>query len=109
MKHPVGNPDSTYPEVADLCSAYLSLIGELIYLSVTTHPDIVFIVSLLTQQNASPEPWHYTLAKHILHYLVGTIDFRLQYCFQSRDIALHAYTDASWANNTTQCSTSIYV
>ena len=35
-KAPFGDPAASYPEVANLCSSYLKLIGELIYLSVNT-------------------------------------------------------------------------
>ena len=53
-KLPFGNPSASYPEVMNLRTSYLKLIGELIYLSVNTRPNIAYIVNSLTQFNADP-------------------------------------------------------
>ena len=108
-KAPLGDLSVTYPDVPNLRSVYLKLVGELIYLSVNTRPDISDIVNALAQHNANPEACHFMTAKHVLHYLAGTMDLCLCYDHDSDIHRLHAYTDASWANETGHRSVSGYV
>ena len=107
-KIPSGDPSITYPEVANLHPSYLKLIGELIYLSVNTRPDIAYIVNSLAQFNAEPTPRHLAASKCILRYLAGTINLRLQYGVEAENLELHAYADASWANEIGRRSVSGY-
>jgi len=46
--------------------------GKLIYL-IITRPDIVFAVSLVSQQMHAPTVQHLEMVKHILQYLKGSI------------------------------------
>ena len=105
---PFGDPSITYPEVANLRPSYLKLIGELIYLSVNTCPDIAYIVNSLAQFNAEPTPRHLAAGKRVLRYLAGTINLRLQYGVEAENLELHAYADASWANKIGRRSVSGY-
>lgn len=56
---------------------YGELIGSLMYLSVGTRPDISFSVSKLSKYLDNPSNEHWLLAKRILRYLKGTIDYVL--------------------------------
>ena len=58
---------------------YQSLIGALMYLGVTTRPDIMHSVSKLAQRSRDPHVEHMTAAKHILRYLAGNINLKLFY------------------------------
>ncbi|XP_017460774.1 PREDICTED: uncharacterized mitochondrial protein AtMg00810-like, partial [Rhagoletis zephyria] len=58
---------------------YQSLIGALVYLAISTRPDIIHSVSKLAQRNTDPHIEHKTAAKHILRYLKGTAEFKLHY------------------------------
>lgn len=58
---------------------YQELIGELLYLSSRTRPDIAFATSYLSQFNTRPEKHHYLIAKRILRYLSDTIHYKLYY------------------------------
>lgn len=108
-KHLLGPPDAVFPDVPDLRQHYVKLIGELIYLSINTRPDISYVVNMLAQYNANPEPRHFAAAKRVLRYLSGTIDLKLHYGGDRANDALHAYADASWANGTGRRSISGYV
>jgi hypothetical protein len=107
-KTPLGDPMAQYPNIPDLRSAYLKIVGELIYLSINTHPNISYIVNALAQHNSKPEPHHFATAKCILYYLAGTIELRLLYEYDGTNSGLHAYADASWANETGCHSVSGY-
>src|ERR1700678_270640 len=67
-------PPKSLPSVsdADLLPQYQHLIGCLLYLAVTTRPDISYYAMWLGQYNANPTRSHFLLAKHILCYLSGT-------------------------------------
>ena len=97
-KLPFGDPSASYPEVTNLCSSYLKLIGELIYLSVNTHPNIAYIVNSLAQFNANPSPCHFAAGKWVLWYLAGMLNHWLHYGAHMEIPELHAYADVSWAN-----------
>ena len=107
-KASLSDPSILYPDVANLQSAYLKLVGELIYLSVNTRPDISYIINTLAQHNANPEPCHFVTAKCVLHYLARTMNLHLCYEHDGNASKLHAYADASWASETRRRSVSGY-
>ena len=55
------------------------IIGELLYLSLCTRPDVAHAVQHLSQFISRPTPCLYTAAKHILHYLASTMNHQLHY------------------------------
>ncbi|UYV78459.1 hypothetical protein LAZ67_16001473 [Cordylochernes scorpioides] len=58
---------------------YQSLIGSLIYLSVSTRPDIAYAVSALGQFSNDPRRQHWNAAKRVLRYLKGTLCLKITY------------------------------
>lgn len=103
-----GPSNTVHPEISDLCSAYLKIVGELIYLAVNTCPDISYIINALAQHNATPELHHFVAVKHVLHYLVDTLDLWLHYQSDLDDSCLFAYANASWENESGCWSVSGY-
>ena len=107
--HPVVLPvDPTYtflsndvaaklPDIPDLPSLYPKLIGELLYLSICTHPDITHAVQHFSQYLARLTPCLFAAAKRILHYLTGTVNYHLHYRDATRTSELHGFSDADWA------------
>ena len=57
---------------------YKQIIGSLMYLK-NTRPDICFAVNTLSQYLVQPRRVHLVIAKHVMRYLKGTIDFGLYY------------------------------
>ncbi|XP_058004059.1 retrovirus-related Pol polyprotein from transposon TNT 1-94 [Hevea brasiliensis] len=57
---------------------YRSMIGSLLYLSIT-RPDIMFATSILSRFMNSPSEIHLVAAKRVLRYIRGTIDYGLFY------------------------------
>lgn len=51
---------------------YLSVVGELMFLTNCIKFDIVFVVDLLDQHNATPTKHYWTMVKHNLIYMNGT-------------------------------------
>lgn len=95
---PFGRPTDVFPHVPDLPTEYCKLIGELLYLAMYTCPDIALSVMRLSQYNTSPEPKHYAAAKHVLHYLCGTITMHAHYGGAGINPALHGFSDSDWAS-----------
>ncbi|XP_027934022.1 uncharacterized protein LOC114189605 [Vigna unguiculata] len=78
-------------------SRYKSLIGSLLYLTIT-RPDIMYATSLLSTFMQKPSQIHYGVGKRILRYLQGTKEFGIWYktITNSRIIG---YTDSDWAGS----------
>ena len=85
------------PDIPDLLSLYPKLIGELLYLSVCTRPDIAHAVQRLSQHLSRPTPRLFAAAKRVLCYLAGTVNYRLHYGGAARTGDLHGFSDADWA------------
>ena len=52
-----------------------ALVGGLIFVAISTRPDICFAVSLLTQAFSAPTDLHVDTAMHCLAYLYGTSSY----------------------------------
>ena len=72
---------------------YRQMIGSLMYLT-NTRPHICFAVNTLSQYLIDLRHVHLTIAKHILRYLKGTIDYELKYK-NDRRINLEGYVDSN--------------
>ena len=58
---------------------YQSAVGKLLYLSTRTRPDIAFAVSMVAQYTSKPTVEHWKAVKHILRYLVGTVNLGIMF------------------------------
>jgi hypothetical protein len=58
---------------------YAQVIGALLYLAISTRPDIAYAVGVLARFNSNPGLEHWAAVKHLLAYLKGTLDFKLTY------------------------------
>jgi len=83
-----GNPGNL-PDVP-----YQQLLGSLMYIAVSTRPDICYSVGKLCQFNNSFTADHFEQAKRILRYLKGTADQCL--LFSSRGDDMFGLVDADW-------------
>lgn len=88
---------------------YQSAIGSLMYLSVSTRPDISFAVSSLARFSSNPTKEHWTALKRLLRYLKGTTMFGILYTKGGASECI-GFSDADWAGDTNdRKSTSGYV
>jgi hypothetical protein len=76
---------------------YRTVVGSLQYLSLT-HPDVSFAVNRMSQFMHAPTDEHWQIVKRILRYLCGTINNGLL-LHRNSLISLHAFSDADWAGN----------
>ena len=75
---------------------YRELVGGLMYLAVSTRPDIANTVSKLSQFLTCYDNTHWTAAKRVLRYLKKTINFGL--IFRHTNDSLFGFTDSDWGN-----------
>ena len=88
---------------------YQSAIGSLMYLAVSTRPDIAFAVNNLARFNSKPQKEHWIALKRILRYLKGTINIGILYKQDGSDKCV-GYSDADWAGDPSdRKSTSGYI
>jgi len=80
---------------------YQALIGCLMWIALSTRPDISFAVSALSRFNGSPTEMHFKVAKRVLRYLSATRDLVLLLVPSKNGDApqLDFSSDADWAGN----------
>ncbi|KAF8061284.1 Retrovirus-related Pol polyprotein from transposon TNT 1-94 [Scenedesmus sp. PABB004] len=89
---------------------YTSLVGALLYLSITVRPDIAFAVSALTRFMSCPTTVHWGVAKGVLRYLAGTTDIGIIYGGIKGSLDLNGMCDSDYAADLdTRRSTTGYV
>jgi hypothetical protein len=77
-----------------LRSNFQTVIGSLLYLIISTWPDIAFAVTALSRHSANPSQDHLNKALYICHYLVGTKDYSLKYDGQMQGNGIIACTNS---------------
>ena len=102
-------PQNSLPDLsdADLVPRYQRLVGCLLYLAISTRPDISYYAMWLGQFNANPTRAHFLAAKHVLRYLADTKLLALCLGFSSTRVpsSLSGYmqnvgcSDADWASD----------
>lgn len=79
-------------------TAYRSLIGALLYLSINARPDISVSVGLLGRKAAQPNQSDWSAAKRIVQYLNATKAHKLTFG-RGKDWKLIGFSDSDWAGD----------
>lgn len=77
---------------------YRELVGCLMYLANASRPDIAFAANVLSRFNQNPKEIHWKMAKRVLRYLKGTVDYGINYVSEKNSIV--AYSDSDWGGDT---------
>ena len=76
---------------------YRAAVGSLMFLSITTRPDIAFAVNQAARFVNAPTMAHWRAVKRILMYVIGTKHLGLVYQGgKQRTIKLTAFSDSDW-------------
>lgn len=78
---------------------YRQLIGSLLYLTMTSRPDISYAVSLLSRYLDKPNENLWKAGKRIIRYLKGTKEKGLLFRRSDEEEVLWGYSDADWAGD----------
>jgi len=103
-------PPNSLPEISDddVKIHYQLLVGSLLYLALCTCPDIAYAMMALEQYNANSTHAHLLTTKGVLCYLLGTIDYGLEYNFTQTPVGPPAsvivssncaFMDANWVSD----------
>lgn len=88
-------------------------IGSLIWLVVSTRPDIAWVTAKLARFARNPSKAHFTALQRVFRYLAGTIDLSIVYTGSgsTEDASLRDYCDSDWAgpHSDKKLSTSGYL
>ncbi|KAK2979414.1 hypothetical protein RJ640_029963 [Escallonia rubra] len=76
---------------------FRQLVGSLIYLTIT-RPDIAYSVGVVSQFMDKPQIPHLNVAKKILRYVEGTLEYGLRYK-KSDSFLLSGFIDTDWAGD----------
>lgn len=76
-------------------SLYRSLVGSLLYLTIT-RPDIMYATSMSSRFMHNASQTHLGVAKRVLRYLQGTLDFGILY-EKNVNAKLLGFCDSDWA------------
>ncbi|XP_076028444.1 uncharacterized protein LOC143017539 [Oratosquilla oratoria] len=63
-----------------------------------TRPDLCFVVTKLSQYMSKPTVNHLGLAKHVLRYVKGTLDYGLKFGKSEAGLKLTGYCDSDWGS-----------
>jgi hypothetical protein len=90
-------------------TSYRALVGALLYIMGLTSPDIAFAVIAFSRCCQNPGPTHWKASKHILAYLLGTINYGLCCSDSDSSNVLRGFTDSDFAGcpNTRHSTTSV--
>ncbi|CAA0842075.1 cysteine-rich RLK (RECEPTOR-like protein kinase) 8 [Striga hermonthica] len=89
---------------------YSNAIGSVMYLMVSTRPDIAYAVSCLSRYMSNPGMPHWEALKWLLRYLNGSMHVGLKFSKCSEGVKLVGYVDWNYANGRdNRKSTTSYV
>ncbi|KAG5718457.1 hypothetical protein E4T56_gene8763 [Termitomyces sp. T112] len=78
---------------------YIQATGALLYLAMCMCPNIVHAVSVLCCFNACLGPKHWRSVKHLMYYVHGTLNYKIEYLAGSTSLPFVAYADADHGSN----------
>lgn len=89
---------------------YRELVGSLMFVALTTRPDIMFAVNFLSRFQTNYNRNHWNQLKQIIRYLKGTKDLGILYSKNCSNAELIGFSDSDHANDPeTARSTTGYV
>ncbi|KAL0322888.1 UNVERIFIED_CONTAM: Retrovirus-related Pol polyprotein from transposon TNT 1-94 [Sesamum angustifolium] len=89
---------------------YSNAIGSVMYLMVSTRPDIAYAVSCLSRFMSNPGTIHWEALKWLFRYLNGSNNSGIKFSKCSEGIKLIGYVDSNYANDRdSRRSTTSYV
>ncbi|CAI7899423.1 unnamed protein product [Closterium sp. NIES-54] len=84
----------------ELVQLYQSIVGSLMYASMTIQPQIAYVVSQLSKVVSCPKAFHLQAAKRVLRYLKGCVKSSIFYPAHSKPhVELVGFSDADYAGD----------
>jgi len=77
---------------------YREVVGSMMYLQISTRPDLAYAVSYLSRFLNNYDSMHIAAANQLLRYLKGTQTLGITFS-RSQSINLYGYSDSDWASD----------
>lgn len=81
-----GGSDDEFP--------YANAVGSIMYVMISTRPDLVFGVGLVSRFMSNPSREHWKAVQWVLRYLVGTQDVGLVFKKSTEKFSVKGYSDS---------------
>ncbi|KAK4404586.1 Retrovirus-related Pol polyprotein from transposon TNT 1-94 [Sesamum angolense] len=78
---------------------YSNAIGSIMYLMVSTRPDIAYAVSCLSRFMSNPGTSHWEALKWLFRYLNGSNNYGIKFSKCSEGVKLMGHVDSNYAND----------
>ncbi|KAK4386470.1 Retrovirus-related Pol polyprotein from transposon TNT 1-94 [Sesamum angolense] len=89
---------------------YSNVVGSVMYLMVSTRPDIAYAVSCLSRYMSNAGLPHWEALKWLLRYLNGYVNAGIKFSKHADGVSLNGYVDSNYANDRdSRRSTTSYV
>lgn len=88
-------------ELKRIDKPYRELVGCIMYVSMTSRPDLAAAANYFSQFQTCFNEEHWTHLRRVLRYIQGTLNVGLVYQVDNDGVLLEAYSDADWANDIT--------
>ncbi|KAL2228857.1 UNVERIFIED_CONTAM: Retrovirus-related Pol polyprotein from transposon TNT 1-94 [Sesamum indicum] len=89
---------------------YSNAIGSVMYLMVSTRPDIAYAVSCLSRYMSNPGTSHWEAVKYLFRYLNGTKNVGITFSKNSDGVELKGFVGSNYANDKdSRKSTTSYI
>lgn len=75
---------------------YREAVGSMMYLAISTRPDIAYAVGVLSRFSSNPGLSHWKAVKHLMRYLNATMDLKLTYAPTRSPDRFTTYSDADF-------------
>ncbi len=100
--NPKDSTELDYPRI------YREIVGSLIYVMIATRPDLSYVVTKLSQSMSNPTKSQLGIAKHVLKYVKGTLDYCLTFKKSDTPLKLNGHCDSDWGSSEDRKSISGY-
>ena len=77
---------------------YREIVGSQIYAMTATRPDINYVVTQLSQNMSNPTVQDLGVAKGVLRYLQGSLEYALVFRKSNECVQLQGFCDSDWAS-----------
>ncbi|XP_048336999.1 secreted RxLR effector protein 161-like [Ziziphus jujuba] len=99
-KLPIDHYPSTEKEKEDMNNVpYSSVIRSIMYLMISTRPDLAHAISVLSRFMSNPGRSHWDAVKWLMRYLKNTMYEGLLFKSSQNEVELLGYTDADYAGD----------
>jgi hypothetical protein len=100
--NPADHPGNSSLQYEEACKGpkmnqpqYRSVIGGLLWFPITTQPDIMYVVNIVTQFQQLPMSCAWTVVKQILQYLQGTLEIGLSPIINPKNNKIDIFLDTN--------------